>query len=85
MQRCARKSWQGKQHYHHWLRRPARGQKAIREGKIFADPVQFPDRLGTEVAEAILRHSRGEEVKPEILIPTKLYRQADAKDDPEAK
>jgi hypothetical protein len=24
-------------------------------------------------------------VKPEILIPTKLYRQADAKDDPEAK
>ena len=61
------------------------GKKAIREGKIFADPVQFPDRLGTEVAEAILRHSRGEEVKPEILIPTKLYRQADAKDDPEAK
>ena len=61
------------------------GKKAIREGKIFADPVQFPDRLGTEVAEAILRHTRGEEVKPEILIPTKLYRQADAKDDPEAK
>jgi len=61
------------------------GKKAIREGKIYADPIQFPDRLGREVAQAILRHSRGEEVKPEILIPTKLYRQADAKDDPEAK
>ena len=61
------------------------GKKAIREGKIYADPIQFPDRLGQEVAQAILRHSRGEEVKPEILIPTKLYRQADAKDDPEAR
>lgn len=61
------------------------GKKAIREGKIYADPVQFPDRLGREVAQAIIRNSRGEEVAPEILIPTKLYRQADAKDDPEAR
>ncbi|RLS39335.1 MAG: sugar ABC transporter substrate-binding protein [Planctomycetota bacterium] len=61
------------------------GKKAIREGKIFADPIQFPDRLGREVATAIARHSRGEEVKPEILIPTRLYRQADAANDPEAR
>jgi ribose transport system substrate-binding protein len=58
------------------------GKKAIREGKIYADPIQFPDRIGKEVALAIVKHFAGEDVPREILIPTALYRQKDAEADP---
>jgi ribose transport system substrate-binding protein len=61
------------------------GKKAIREGKIHADPIQFPDRIGKETVAAIVAHFAGDPVKAEILIPTALYRQADAQDDPEAR
>ena len=54
------------------------GKKAIDEGQIYADPVQFPDRIGKETVQTILRHFRGEEVPAEILIPTALYRQGDS-------
>ncbi len=59
------------------------GKQAIKEGKIYADPVQFPDRMGVQVVDAIVRHSRGETLPPQILIPTRLYRRADAERDPE--
>lgn len=58
------------------------GKKAIREGKIYADPIQFPDRMGIETARKILRHFNGEKVEPELDIPTVLYRKADAEKDP---
>jgi ribose transport system substrate-binding protein len=58
------------------------GKQAIREGKIYADPIQFPDRMGTEVVTAFTRWSRGESLPPQVLIPTRLYRQADAEQDP---
>jgi ribose transport system substrate-binding protein len=61
------------------------GKQAIKEGKIYADPIQFPDKMGIEIAQAIVAHSKGKDVKPEILIPTKLYRRADAEKDPELK
>jgi ribose transport system substrate-binding protein len=61
------------------------GKQAIKEGKIYADPVQFPDKIGHQTANAILRHFDGEKVEPEILIPTALYRKADAEKDPELK
>jgi ribose transport system substrate-binding protein len=54
------------------------GKQAIREGKIYADPVQFPEKMGEQVVDAIIRHSRGEELPAETLIPTSLYRKADA-------
>jgi len=59
------------------------GKQAIRDGKIHADPIQFPDRMGVQVVDAIVRYSKGEEVPPEILIPTSLYRKADAERDPD--
>ncbi|MFN0050831.1 MAG: substrate-binding domain-containing protein [Planctomycetales bacterium] len=59
------------------------GKQAIKDGKIFADPIQFPDRMGVQIVEAIIRHSKGETLPPQILIPTSLYRQADAENDPE--
>lgn len=54
------------------------GKQAIREGKIYADPVQFPDKIGQETAKAILGYFNGEPARAAILIPTALFRQADA-------
>lgn len=58
------------------------GREAIRDGKIYADPIQFPDRMGVQIVEAIQRWSRGETLPPQMLIPTSLYRKADAEQDP---
>lgn len=57
------------------------GKQAIKEGKIYADPVQFPDRMGIEVVQAIVKYYRGDDVPAENLIPTSLYRKADAEKD----
>lgn len=54
------------------------GKKAIGEGKIYADPIQYPDRIGRTAAALIARYFDGEEVEREVLIPTGLYRKADA-------
>jgi ribose transport system substrate-binding protein len=59
------------------------GKQAIKEGRIYADPIQFPDRMGVQIVDAIIRHSKGETLPPQILIPTSLYRQADGMRDPE--
>ena len=53
------------------------GKQAIKEGKIYADPIQFPDKMGAEVVRAFMRYSKGEELPPQMLIPTSLYRKAD--------
>jgi len=58
------------------------GKQAIRDGKIYADPIQFPDRMGVEIVAAIVRWSRGETLPPKTLIPTSLYKKADAERDP---
>jgi len=58
------------------------GKQAIRAGQIHADPVQFPDRIGTMAVQQIRKYLDGDDVKPEILIPTALYRKADAEKDP---
>ena len=58
------------------------GKQAIKDGKIFADPIQYPDRIGREAAQVIARYFKGEETLAEILIPTGLYRQADGLKDP---
>ena len=54
------------------------GKQAIKDGKIYADPIQFPDKMGAEIARAIVKHSKGEELPAQSLIPTMLYRKADA-------
>jgi ribose transport system substrate-binding protein len=61
------------------------GKQAIKEGKIYADPVQYPERIGRETAQAIVRYFEGDKVPPEVLIPTGLYRRADAEKDPDLK
>ncbi len=59
------------------------GKQAIKEGKFFADPIQFPDRMGVLTIENILKYLKGEEFERVTLLPTALYRKADAEKDPE--
>ena len=61
------------------------GKQAIKDGKIYADPIQFPDKMGVQIVDAIIRHSKGETLPPQMLIPTSLYRKADAMKNPELK
>jgi ribose transport system substrate-binding protein len=61
------------------------GKQAIKEGKIYADPIQHPDRIGITTAQTILKYFAGEEYPAEQLIPTALYRQEDGLKDPELK
>jgi ribose transport system substrate-binding protein len=49
------------------------GLQAIRDGKIYADAVQFPDRIGRDTVRAIVRYFSGEELPPHILVPSALY------------
>lgn len=61
------------------------GKMAIKEGKIYADPIQFPDRIGRQTVQMIVNHSKGKRVPKQLLIPTALYRKADAEKDPSLK
>ena len=61
------------------------GKQAIKDGKIYADPIQFPAKMGVQIVDSIVRHSKGETLPPQMLIPTSLYRKADAMKDPELK
>jgi ribose transport system substrate-binding protein len=59
------------------------GKQAIKDGKFFADPIQFPDQMGIQTIEKIVKYFKGEEFEVVTLLPTKLYRKADADKDPE--
>jgi len=61
------------------------GKQAIKEGKIYADPIQFPDKMGVQIVDAIIQQSKGETLPPQMLIPTSLYKKADAEKDPSLK
>ncbi|MDZ4288106.1 MAG: substrate-binding domain-containing protein [Prosthecobacter sp.] len=61
------------------------GKQAIKDGKIYADPIQFPDKMGVQLVQSIMTWSKGLPQPAQILIPTQLYRQADAAKDPELK
>jgi ribose transport system substrate-binding protein len=55
------------------------GLRAIREGKLYADPVQKPAEIGRLTVETIARYFAGEEVPAEQLIAPYLYRRPDAR------
>ncbi|MGI9541692.1 MAG: substrate-binding domain-containing protein [Cyclobacteriaceae bacterium] len=58
------------------------GKQAIKEGKIYADPIQFPDKIGQMTVQAIAKYFEGEEVESSINIDTYLYKKEDADSDP---
>ncbi len=57
------------------------GKQAIKDGKIYADPIQFPDKIAAETVNSIVKHFAGEKLAPQQLIPTALYRKADGAKD----
>lgn len=57
------------------------GKQAIKAGQIYADPIQFPDRIGSTAVQSIAKYFDGDDVPAQILIPTSLYRKADAQND----
>ena len=59
------------------------GKQAILAGQIVCDPIQFPDKMGQTTIEMIISYFDGEQPPEEILIPSRLYYQEDAKKDPE--
>ncbi|MEM7390869.1 MAG: substrate-binding domain-containing protein [Verrucomicrobiota bacterium] len=61
------------------------GKKAILEGKIVCDPIQFPDRIGQKTIELFVKYFDGDDVPAEVLIPSALYYKSDAEKDPELK
>ena len=58
------------------------GKQAIKAGQIYADPIQFPDQIGRTAVQIIRKYLDGDDVPSETLIPTALYRKADAEKDP---
>jgi len=61
------------------------GKQAIKDGKIFADPIQFPDLIGKKTVQLMMDYFSGNVVAKEVLIPTELYRQEDGAKDPTLK
>ena len=60
-------------------------KQAIKEGKIYADPIQFPKKMGVVTMENILKYLNGDDFETVQLIPAELYRRADAENDPDLK
>ncbi|MGI9240515.1 MAG: substrate-binding domain-containing protein, partial [Verrucomicrobiales bacterium] len=61
------------------------GLQAIKDGEIYADPVQHPDKIGRETIRTIIAHLSGEKVAASNDIPASLYTKADADKDPSLK
>ena len=59
------------------------GKQAIKDGKIYADPIQFPKTMGVVTVQNIVSYLDGEPYEKMQLIPTALYKKADADADPE--
>ena len=61
------------------------GKQAIKDGKIYADPIQHPDKMGKQIVQLVIKYQAGESFEPETLIPATLYTKAEADQDPELK
>ena len=61
------------------------GKQGIKDGKIFADPIQHPDKMGRQIVQNIMKYLAGEEYEKDALIPATLYDKAMADNDPDLK
>ena len=53
-------------------------RKAIAEGRLFADVIQQPKKIGQNTIEAVKMYLSGGAVEPTILIPCDLFTQSNA-------
>jgi ribose transport system substrate-binding protein len=58
------------------------GRQAIKEGRIIAAPIHFPERMGVQTMKTMIKYLKGKKVTSEQLIPMELYRRVDAQKDP---
>jgi len=58
------------------------GREAVKQGRIHATIVQYPEQIGQKAIEAVARYMNAEDVEKELLIPCTVYRKADADVDP---
>lgn len=58
-------------------------KQAVKDGKIYAEPIQYPDKIGQMTIQSIVKYLAGEKVPPQTLIPTTLYTKAEADKDPD--
>jgi ribose transport system substrate-binding protein len=60
-------------------------KQAVKAGKIYGEPIQYPDKIGATAIQAITKYLAGEPPQAQILIPTTLYTKAEADKDPALK
>ena len=61
------------------------GKQAIKDGKLYADPIQHPDKMGRQIVQLIMKYQAGEKFESETLIPATLYTKTEADQDPALK
>ena len=60
-------------------------KQAVKDGKMFDTPVQFPRKMAIECVKAVVKYFDADEVQKVMLIPTERYRKAEADKDPALK
>ena len=61
------------------------GKQAIKDGKLYADPIQHPDKMGRQIVQLIMKYQAGEKFESETLIPATLYTKTEADQAPALK
>jgi ribose transport system substrate-binding protein len=61
------------------------GRYAVKQGKLYATIVQYPEKIGRTTIDVITRYMAGEQLPPQVLIPCTTSRQAEADRDPTLK
>jgi ribose transport system substrate-binding protein len=61
------------------------GRYAVKQGKLYATIVQYPEKIGRTTIDVIGRYMAGEQVPPQVLIPCTTYKKAEADQDPTVK
>ena len=61
------------------------GKQAIKDGKLYADPIQHPEKMGRQIVQLIMKYQAGEKFESETLIPATLYTKTEADQDPALK
>ena len=56
-------------------------KQAIKDGKIYADIVQYPEKIGTMTMQTVAKYMAGGKVEAQSLIPPGTYTKADADKD----
>src|SRR5260221_11761121 len=50
-------------------------KQAVKDGKIYAEPIQYPDKIGAMAIQAIVKYMAREQTPPQTLSSNTLYTQ----------